>query len=96
MPAPKRSAIQFQQLDTAHALQARASLVVALCHLGDATTSLELGVPCENCEELRMILTFADCAVNLLVEAIQKLGELATPGTPLLDRDGEELSNVSP
>jgi len=79
MPAPSSKPIVFWELDAARVLQARASLGMAICHLVDATTSLEFGVPCETCENLRMILTFVDCASSLLQGAMERLGNWPEP-----------------
>ena len=75
MVAARRSKTEFKTLDAAHALQARASLGMAICQLVDATTSLESGVPCEDCEKLRQIITYVDCATNLIAEARKGLKE---------------------
>lgn len=75
----KGSKIQFQQLSGACAVQVRASLGMAIFHLADATRSLETGVPCENCENLRMILTFVDCARSLLEAATERLRDWPKP-----------------
>lgn len=82
MPA-KRSKMEFKTLSAAHALQARASLGMGLFHLADAARALEFGVPCENCEKLRMIITYVDCATSLAREAEKGLGEW--PDTPAGD-----------
>jgi len=78
MPA-KRSKMEFKQLSGACAVQARASLGMAIFHLADATRSLETGVPCENCDNLRMILTFVDCARSLLQGATKRLRRWPEP-----------------
>lgn len=78
MAAPKGSAMDFKKLDANHALAAKVSLALAMPHLVDAVTSLEFGVPCEDCEKLRMILTFVDCAASLTKEAVRRLAEWPT------------------
>ena len=75
MEAPRGSALDFKKLDAAHALAASTSIHIAMNHLGAATKNLEFGVPCEDCEELRMILTYVDCAANLIAEARKGLKE---------------------
>lgn len=64
---------RFHKLDAEHALAASTSIHIAIDHLGAATAILELGVPCENCEELRSVLTFLDCATSLLQGAMERL-----------------------
>jgi hypothetical protein len=77
--AAKPSEIQFKKLTSNQAVAARASLGMALCHLFDASRSLDLGVPCENCEKLRQIITYVDCATSLAREAQKGLGEWPEP-----------------
>lgn len=72
---PAKRSVEFKKLTANQAQAARASLDWALCHLTDASRSLDLGVPCENCQELRQIITYVDCAISLAREAKKGLRE---------------------
>ena len=81
-------AAPWRQLDATHARVACESLRNAQAYLAATTKSLETGVPCAEGDPLRLILTYVDCAANLLQESIDLLAHW--PGVPLLDRDRKE------
>ncbi len=73
---PAKSSIEFKRLDAAHALAAKDSLAMAMPHLAEASRNLEFGVPYEMGAALGLIITYVDCATNLVEEAIKGLKDL--------------------
>ena len=92
-PTLAKRSPEFKKLSFNQAVAARASLGMALCHLVDAATSLESGVPCEDCKQLRQIITYVDCATSLAREAEKGLGEWPEPPAGDLDKQSIEGDN---
>lgn len=74
MLAAKRSP-ELKKLDAARALAAKEALALAMPHLAEASRNLEFGVPYEMGAPLGLIITYVDCATNLVEEAIKELKE---------------------